>query len=115
MNSCFIVFENKYARDECLESFEKAKRSAPCWTKLTSYFSGKLDYGPNTQSDLHNKVFLRKYIPLEVRSVPKPEFMLWENLDFVKRKMTVWEKLSGYRALLAVNLVNMALAFATAG
>ena len=54
---------------------------------------------------------MRKYIPLEVNTVPKPEFMIWENLDFVKVKLGFVDKFNRYRAFVAVNVVNIALTY----
>lgn len=45
------------------------------------------DYGKNKDTDIHSKVFINRYIPLRALAPPKPEFIIWQNLDFVNRRI----------------------------
>lgn len=35
-----------------------------------------------------NRIFLRKHIPVIIKEVAKPELVLWQNLDFVNKKLS---------------------------
>ena len=60
--------------------------------------SNKFDYGKNKDNQIHSKVFMRKYIPLVVTEAPKPEFMIWQNLDFVSERLGFLKTASRYIA-----------------
>ena len=118
INSCFIIFENKFNRDATLNTFSQAQTQKPLCIKIKNLICrilniqyNQFDYGKNSDSDVHNKVFMRKYIPLIVRSVPKPEFIIWQNLDFSNKGVGLLKKLSRWKAFIIVNIVAIALTY----
>lgn len=99
INSVFIVYENKLSRNNCLETFNRAERDKPILKRIAHFFCmvfgmefNKFDYGKHKDSDLHNKIFFKKYVPFHVRPAPKPEMILWQNLDFVNKPVDFVDK-----------------------
>ena len=59
------------------------------WVQRIKQKFGKLenefDFGEKGEK---SRVFVRKYIPVLIKKVVKPELILWQNLDFVNQKLT---------------------------
>ena len=55
------------------------------------------NYGTQVGGELRAQTFVKREIPLIVRSVPKPELIIWENMDFVNKPLpaTSWLIRSG--------------------
>jgi hypothetical protein len=58
---------------------------------------------------LLNKTHIRQYIPLIVQEVPKPELIIWKNLDFVNKKLTIGQKVYKYGPLYLLLILVAAL------
>lgn len=100
INSVFIVFENKLSRNNCIDTFIKGEKDKPVLKRIEQFLCrlfgldyNKFDYGKHRDSDLHNKVFFKKYIPFHVSPAPKPEMILWQNLDFVNKPIDIEAKI----------------------
>lgn len=94
INSVFVVFENKLHRDKCLFTFRMAEHARPFGLKVKNWFKSligltvnEFDFGKNKDTDIHKKIFFKRYVPFKVQAPPKPEFILWQNLEFVNKKL----------------------------
>jgi hypothetical protein len=117
INSVFIVFENKINRDKCLEAFKTAEKDKPIVIKVCNFFCwllgmdyNKFDYGKHRDSDTHNKVFWKKYVPFVVTPAPKPEFIIWQNLDFVNKPIGSKNKCKHFACSALVKVLLLVLA-----
>jgi hypothetical protein len=62
-------------------------------------------------------VFINSKVPVVIKEVPKPELLIWENIDFVNRSLDPFDiflsrylpTLSAFIALLIIHIISTAI------
>lgn len=71
------------------------------------------NFGTRIPTDLLDCTFYQKEVPLIVKSAPKPELIIWENIDFVNKRLSCSQHCSryGYTLLIIFFLFSLTIVF----